>query len=982
MGKARVYMSKIRQVVNSVQTIGVTATVNKIKQHLKYRNDSPVLDLMLLKPVKKKWKETKKLKHKYDISVIIPTYNRSHMLEDLIESWKEVNKVTKYTYEIIFSDDGSSDGSVDILKNVHGLPIKVLANEHGGAAKARNAAIYEAQGEKLFIIGDDIFPNKNILNQHYEKLQELEITDAILGECKWHPDLKVNHLMDHITLRGCEQFSFEYLPKNSYTDFRHFYTCNISIDREFLLSEEIIFDESFYKVNFEDIELGYRLAKKGMKVYYYPEARGNHLHAYTDVDKFCNRQETAGEMALVFKKLHEEIEPILNINDITLKWSQYLDHDDGEKDNLYDQIILFCQYIEDNFITKESNLSDDLSVIYIKLFRFAYEKGVCQQSINITNHYLNKVFLNEFFSNKFRQSLSDLNALCEIPNYERIISLTSKQSKSKQVLTLEAIDLEHLNELVNRYESFAEVLQFSLKSEIATNGLIYRPEKGFYINKNNMDQILLFLQTHFDIDFVFLSFGLFDLPNIGIVNTINNSCISNQKHTFEQKYIDIKNMEKGKIIRIFEHFEADKIPFQTLFYDKLDFFDDYGYYGKESFSVSNINKNIVSLNKENSRPVIFVFPIFLAVGGVERNTVEIINQLKNKYDFVSITFERLDESHGSLHHQFLNECIGLYDLTELSSHALILNFLEVLDKMYNPQLIWVCNGSPWLAGNTMNIRNLFSSAAIVDQQVYDTEVGWVQLYKGKNNGLLSFDRFIAINSKIKDVFVTSVDIDIKNIDLIYSVMSTEKRTRAITTPKEEIYNKFNLNTEEKYFVFIGRLTEQKAPLDFLKVIRSIVDIHGTSYKFVMVGNGELNNKIIKYIEKHGLSNHIVKFDYIENTFELSMIAEAIVFTSLFEGLSIALLEALSVGTPGISTDVGDTKLIFNTYINGITFKTIGDTNEYLSVFNEFIDNYGFYKENAENNKNEIAKRFSAENIALQYIECFEAAIEQRKGHQK
>ena len=82
---------------------------------------------------------------------------------------------------------------------------------------------------------------------------------------------------------------------------------SVSIDREFLLSEPVLFDESFYKYGFEDVELGYRLARKGMRIFYLPEAWGDHLHSYADVRKFCVRQGSAGEMARVFERQHPEL---------------------------------------------------------------------------------------------------------------------------------------------------------------------------------------------------------------------------------------------------------------------------------------------------------------------------------------------------------------------------------------------------------------------------------------------------------------------------------------------------------------------------------------------------------------------------------------------------------------------------------------------------------------------------------------------------
>ena len=189
-----------------------------------------------------------------------------------------------------------------------------------------------------------------------------------------------------------------------------------------------------------------------------------------------------------------------------------------------------------------------------------------------------------------------------------------------------------------------------------------------------------------------------------------------------------------------------------------------------------------------------------------------------------------------------------------------------------------------------------------------------------------------------------------------------------------IIKKYNLDELQKYFVFIGRLTKQKAPIDLLKLIKLITAKYKGEYKFVLAGSGEMSEQVDQYIDKHNLTNSIIRHSYIENTFELSKICEGIIFTSLYEGLSIALLEALSVGTPGISTDVGDTKLIFEKFGNGLVFSTIGNTDEYFLKFEEFLQKKQTLKYNAKKTKEEVAKMFSPTNIALQYIACFNTAI--------
>ncbi|MEI7596459.1 MAG: glycosyltransferase [Bacteroidota bacterium] len=906
------------------------------------------------------------------VSVIIPTYNRSVLLPKLIECWKKVHSVTRYKYELIFSDDGSNDNSLEILEKESELPIIIIKNDHGGAAKARNSAIMKATGEKLLIIGDDIFPNPEIINQHYEKLLELPLCKAVLGEVIWHKDLEINTLMKHITELGLEQFSFICFAPHDYVDFRQFYTCNISIDRAFVLSENVIFDESFYKVNFEDIELGYRLSKKGMQVYYYPEAVAEHYHSYKSVSGFCKRQETAGEMAVVFRSLHtEEIEWVVQVDTILKLWNTFLFdmNKNINKPNFIFDLVSSCQFVEDNKNVDKQTVEHHLSEIYRVLFRFYYEKGIIYKKLNLQDVVYDNVFFAHYWP-RISDHLKNLNKIIELPNYKKLINI-----EEPIILTIQTKDIEHLNRLRLIYKDSLNYLNFIIQTDanfLSEKDFLYAPEKDFTLQETNMMQILLFLQIQSDIDIILLSLGLEDLPNIGISTNINNNLIF-RNSIKQNKY---NNNSIGKVIRLISEKSCDTSSLNSLF-DNINFeIDNLGYFFKNS--LPSFHKKSIYIEKQNcykkTKKIVFVFPIYIAVGGVEKNTIEIIKELSNEFDFVIITFERLSKAQGSLHNQYLESSLGVYDLTEMSRHEDISNYLEALRDIYNPDLVWICNGSPWLVENTLEIRQLFNQSAIIDQQAYDTKEGWVQLYKSKNCGLISFDRFIAINSKIQEVFIESSGIDRADIDLIYSVISIEKREKAIVQDNSELRKKFNLDEHQKYFVFIGRLNEQKSPFDLLMLIKLIISKYNNEYKFILVGSGELSNQIDEFIFKNSLNQHIIRIPYVENTFEISKISEGILFTSLYEGLSIALLEALSVGTPGISTDVGDTKLIFEKFKNGIVFSTIGNIEEYFEKFIDFINNISIYKNNAEATKEEVAKMFCTSTVASQYSECFNKAI--------
>lgn len=94
-----------------------------------------------------------------DLSIIIPVYNYAENLEKNIETY--INQRTKYKYEIIFINDGSTDSSLAILnKYIQHPNVIVIDKENGGAASARNVGIEKAAGKYImFVDCDDALHN-------------------------------------------------------------------------------------------------------------------------------------------------------------------------------------------------------------------------------------------------------------------------------------------------------------------------------------------------------------------------------------------------------------------------------------------------------------------------------------------------------------------------------------------------------------------------------------------------------------------------------------------------------------------------------------------------------------------------------------------------------------------------------------------------------------------------------------------------------
>lgn len=88
------------------------------------------------------------------VSVIIPTYNRSHFIKDAVES---VFNQTYSNFELIVIDDGSTDNTKEVLAE-YGDKLQYVYQNNQGRSAARNLGISFAKGEYIaFLDSDDVW---------------------------------------------------------------------------------------------------------------------------------------------------------------------------------------------------------------------------------------------------------------------------------------------------------------------------------------------------------------------------------------------------------------------------------------------------------------------------------------------------------------------------------------------------------------------------------------------------------------------------------------------------------------------------------------------------------------------------------------------------------------------------------------------------------------------------------------------------------
>ena len=98
------------------------------------------------------------------LSIIVPVYNCEKYLEECLESFY-TQDLCQLEYEVICINDGSTDGSSEILETfaLKYSNLKVIYKDNGGVASARNEGLLHAIGEYIWFIDSDDFIGKNTL---------------------------------------------------------------------------------------------------------------------------------------------------------------------------------------------------------------------------------------------------------------------------------------------------------------------------------------------------------------------------------------------------------------------------------------------------------------------------------------------------------------------------------------------------------------------------------------------------------------------------------------------------------------------------------------------------------------------------------------------------------------------------------------------------------------------------------------------------
>lgn len=225
---------------------------------------------------------------------------------------------------------------------------------------------------------------------------------------------------------------------------------------------------------------------------------------------------------------------------------------------------------------------------------------------------------------------------------------------------------------------------------------------------------------------------------------------------------------------------------------------------------------------------------------------------------------------------------------------------------------------------------------------------------------------------LRDFFYRRADKVVLQTDDVLKCFGKKIRKKAVVIPNpiDPTLPSVYRGKRKKKISTAGRLEPVKDPK---MLIRAFYDFQKEfqDYTLEIYGKGTMEQELKTMVKELGIADKVNFHGFCTTVREEIHDSAMYVLTSRYEGISNALIEALSMGIPVIATDcpVGGTRMCIKDHENGIMIP-VGDSKRLTEAMKELASNEELSQKLTENAA-KLRERFSIERIAKQFLDCME-----------
>lgn len=303
--------------------------------------------------------------------------------------------------------------------------------------------------------------------------------------------------------------------------------------------------------------------------------------------------------------------------------------------------------------------------------------------------------------------------------------------------------------------------------------------------------------------------------------------------------------------------------------------------------------------------ILFLIPT-LGHGGAEKVLVNLVNNMNKK--IFDITIKTIFDV--GVNKQFLNSEINYEYFFKKSfrgnSHIFKLfssNYLykKMIKDKYDIIVSYLEGPTARIIAGCNDDTELVSWIHCTMHDKKEFSIGF-RNYLEADNSYKKFDRCIFVSEDVKNHFLEICNREDGNL-VLYNPIESDMILRK---SKELINNKIFTNSKGIKLIAVGKITPVKGFDRLARIHKRLIE-DGYRIQTFILGVGEEKGDIEKYISKEGIKDTFHFLGYHTNPYKYVKNSDLFICSSLSEGFSTAISEALIVGTPIVSTDVSGVK---------------------------------------------------------------------------
>jgi glycosyltransferase involved in cell wall biosynthesis len=231
--------------------------------------------------------------------------------------------------------------------------------------------------------------------------------------------------------------------------------------------------------------------------------------------------------------------------------------------------------------------------------------------------------------------------------------------------------------------------------------------------------------------------------------------------------------------------------------------------------------------------------------------------------------------------------------------------------------------------------------------------------------------FIAVSQHVADHCRQQLGISTSRVRVIYNAVEPSRYAKADAAAVEKTRAALGLSSDARVLLSVGRLVGQKAQCDLIAAMPRVL-ARVPEAVLLIAGGGPLMADLAEQTRALGLQRSVKLLGPRKDVPVLYQLAHVFVFPSLYEGLSVAVLEALANGVPAVVSDIPQNREIADGF-PGVRFVPVRQPNAIADAALELLAAHETSATALRAASASVQQRFSPDTLALQFGEALKQA---------